>query len=356
MVSLGRIKYNISTIRNQSIIKKSMSSLIGPKRLLKSVNYIILDLVIFDPDDQFLFLFLIEALTDGTTFQLFFIFIIVYFLLSHHFQSSNSFCLVPSQSSGYKMVTIADMIYDHFKTKHKSLSMNHLTSIMILHSLLEFKYNFKKTYLKQYIKELYLIELMTDNWNKLEGQATRILIDTELKEKMCIRREKMMEVWMMRFKLRMLDDGLMMVGRVKKGKRRKGDREFKRGGKQMNQVEIDDRLDFSLLDAQQVTFHPFSVIHPEFKLTCNVLQTKIPEVTNRFFKKVISFASFSALGSDPVRQLPSHFQLINPRSQSLLIPILEKSECKVNGKPQFLGLKGNQAMAIGKDKVQNPQY
>ena len=58
---LGGIKYNKSTIRNQSIVKKIISSLMGPKSLLmkknhvfkmvdfsKPVNYIMVDLVIFD--------------------------------------------------------------------------------------------------------------------------------------------------------------------------------------------------------------------------------------------------------------------------------------------------------------------
>ncbi|KNZ46374.1 hypothetical protein VP01_731g4 [Puccinia sorghi] len=52
------------------------------------------------------------------------------------------------------MVTIADMSYDHFKAKHKSLRMNHLIFLMILHILLEFKYNFKKNWMsKRYIKD-----------------------------------------------------------------------------------------------------------------------------------------------------------------------------------------------------------
>ena len=58
---IGCIKYKKSTITNQSIIKKSISLLMGPKRVLvkskhvlkmvdfwKPVNYIMVDLVIFD--------------------------------------------------------------------------------------------------------------------------------------------------------------------------------------------------------------------------------------------------------------------------------------------------------------------
>ncbi|KNZ64485.1 hypothetical protein VP01_1022g1 [Puccinia sorghi] len=50
---------------------------------------------------------------------------------------------------GHKMVTIADMIYDHFKKKNKSLSVNHNIFIWILYILLEFKYNFKKNWMSK---------------------------------------------------------------------------------------------------------------------------------------------------------------------------------------------------------------
>ena len=61
LLLLGGIKYNKSTIKNQSIVKKIIPSLMGPKSLLvkkkhvlkmvdfsKPVNYIMVDLVIFD--------------------------------------------------------------------------------------------------------------------------------------------------------------------------------------------------------------------------------------------------------------------------------------------------------------------
>ncbi|KNZ45569.1 putative signal peptide protein [Puccinia sorghi] len=49
-----------------------------------------------------------------------------------------------------------NMSYDHFKTKHKSLSMNHIIFIMIFHSLLEFKYNFKIKLDEQKIYKIFL--------------------------------------------------------------------------------------------------------------------------------------------------------------------------------------------------------
>ncbi|KNZ50557.1 hypothetical protein VP01_4352g1 [Puccinia sorghi] len=51
------------------------------------------------------------------------------------------------------MVTPADISFDHFKTKHKSLSRNNLIFLMIPCSLLEFKYNFKNNWMsKRYIR------------------------------------------------------------------------------------------------------------------------------------------------------------------------------------------------------------
>ncbi|KNZ49383.1 hypothetical protein VP01_504g1 [Puccinia sorghi] len=49
---------------------------------------------------------------------------------------------IKKEYQGHKIVTIADMSYDQFKTEHKPLSMNHLILIMILHirfNLLNFR-------------------------------------------------------------------------------------------------------------------------------------------------------------------------------------------------------------------------
>ncbi|KNZ62556.1 hypothetical protein VP01_1255g1 [Puccinia sorghi] len=44
------------------------------------------------------------------------------------------------------------MSYDNFKTKHKSLSINHNIFILILYIILEFKYNFKKNGMRKFYK------------------------------------------------------------------------------------------------------------------------------------------------------------------------------------------------------------
>ncbi|KNZ64599.1 hypothetical protein VP01_1010g4 [Puccinia sorghi] len=62
-----------------------------------------------------------------------------WFLVDYFFQSfyPHSQCdhNIKNEYQGHKMVTIADMSYDHLKTKHKSLSMNHIIFLLILHNL-----------------------------------------------------------------------------------------------------------------------------------------------------------------------------------------------------------------------------
>ncbi|KNZ51425.1 hypothetical protein VP01_395g1 [Puccinia sorghi] len=50
---------------------------------------------------------------------------------------------------GHKTLTVADMSYDHFKTKHNSLRFNHIFLIWILYILLEFKDNLKKNWMSK---------------------------------------------------------------------------------------------------------------------------------------------------------------------------------------------------------------
>ena len=47
------------------------------------------------------------------------------------------------------MLTIADMSYDHFKKTSKSWSMNHIIFLVILHIILQFKYKFKKNWMRK---------------------------------------------------------------------------------------------------------------------------------------------------------------------------------------------------------------
>ncbi|KNZ63228.1 hypothetical protein VP01_116g1 [Puccinia sorghi] len=77
-----------------------------------------------------------------------------FFFFFHSFYLHSQFDHnLKKEYQGQKMLTIADMICDHFKTKNKSLSMNKLILLMILHSILEFKYNFKKNWMsKRYIR------------------------------------------------------------------------------------------------------------------------------------------------------------------------------------------------------------
>ncbi|KNZ58196.1 putative signal peptide protein [Puccinia sorghi] len=98
---------------------------------------------------------------------------------------------IKNKYQGHEMVTIADMINDHFKTKNKSMSMHNNILIWILHILFEFKYKCKKN-------------------------------------------------WMSKFYISF----------------------------------------FISLIVQLDIYTSYNQLHPEFNLTCNVLQTKIPEVTN----------------------------------------------------------------------------
>ncbi|KNZ64430.1 hypothetical protein VP01_102g1 [Puccinia sorghi] len=76
---------------------------------------------------------------------------------------------IKKEYSGHKMMTIANMSYDHFKTEHKSLSVNHNIFIWILYILLEFKYNFKTNWmitalLGQYIRFIVELDIKTSNF------------------------------------------------------------------------------------------------------------------------------------------------------------------------------------------------
>ncbi|KNZ62191.1 hypothetical protein VP01_1300g1 [Puccinia sorghi] len=66
-----------------------------------------------------------------------------WWLVDYFLHSSNG------KHQGHKMVTIADMSYDHFNKKNNSLRMNHIIFLMILHSLLELEYNFKKNWMRK---------------------------------------------------------------------------------------------------------------------------------------------------------------------------------------------------------------
>ncbi|KNZ45185.1 hypothetical protein VP01_83g3 [Puccinia sorghi] len=75
---------------------------------------------------------------------------------------------IKKEYQGHEMVAISDMSDDNFKTENKSWSMNHIIFLMIFHNPLEFKFNFKKNWMRKRTSGCFLSLIPTQGTNVFE--------------------------------------------------------------------------------------------------------------------------------------------------------------------------------------------